>query len=411
MIQPPVGGAFGGKDDLIYQTSAQVARLALLTGRPVRMIFTREESMIASYKRDAMQMHIRLGADRAGTLRASKVRRRGGQRRLRRHHAVHRLAWQHPRHGALPLRGLSRGHRRGLHQQRLFRRVPRLRQHRDVPPASSRRSTSWPTSWAWIRSTSACATACAPATRPRTASGWATMWRWPNAWSRCAAIRIGIASGKHTMACCRGRQARSANCAAASASLPSSTACRWAPKAPTSPSCTIAVNDDYSLTLSAGLTDYGTGSRTVFTLIAAEVAGPASRAHPHAAARHRHGRQQRSDGGLARHRAGRQCGACRSRAARQPADAGRRRSAGLRARPGAARRRALHRPSEEPVSFEQVVDHARRSGLAAFGARALERARESLVVRERAAASPTSPITSARRWPKCWWTPAPARWR
>ena len=40
-IQPPVGGAFGGKDDLLYQTSGQVAKLALLTGRPVRMTFAR----------------------------------------------------------------------------------------------------------------------------------------------------------------------------------------------------------------------------------------------------------------------------------------------------------------------------------------------------------------------------------
>ena len=37
VIQPPVGGAFGGKDDLNYQISGQVARLALLTGRPVQM--------------------------------------------------------------------------------------------------------------------------------------------------------------------------------------------------------------------------------------------------------------------------------------------------------------------------------------------------------------------------------------
>ena len=72
IIQPPVGGSFGGKDDLIYETSAQVAKLALVTGRPVRMTFSREESMIASYKRDAMRMRIRLGADRDGTLRACK---------------------------------------------------------------------------------------------------------------------------------------------------------------------------------------------------------------------------------------------------------------------------------------------------------------------------------------------------
>jgi len=36
---------------------------------------------------------------------------------------------------------------------------------------------------------------------------------------------------------------------------------------------TLTINDDYSLTLTSGLTDYGTGSRTVFTLIAAETLG------------------------------------------------------------------------------------------------------------------------------------------
>ena len=73
VIQPPVGGAFGGKDDLLYQTAGQVAKLALLTGRPVKMGFSREESMIASYKRDAMQIHIQLGTDQNGILRAGKI--------------------------------------------------------------------------------------------------------------------------------------------------------------------------------------------------------------------------------------------------------------------------------------------------------------------------------------------------
>jgi len=36
---------------------------------------------------------------------------------------------------------------------------------------------------------------------------------------------------------------------------------------------TLAIQPDYSLTLTSGLTDYGTGSRTVFTLIAAETLG------------------------------------------------------------------------------------------------------------------------------------------
>jgi CO/xanthine dehydrogenase Mo-binding subunit len=72
IIQPHVGGSFGGKDDLNYYTSGQVAALALKTGRPVKMTFTREESMIASYKRDGMRMHVRLGAEKDGTLRACK---------------------------------------------------------------------------------------------------------------------------------------------------------------------------------------------------------------------------------------------------------------------------------------------------------------------------------------------------
>jgi len=73
-IQPPVGGSFGGKDDLNYETSAQCAALALKTGRPVRMTFSREESMVASYKRDAMRMSVTVGVSADGTLKACKFR-------------------------------------------------------------------------------------------------------------------------------------------------------------------------------------------------------------------------------------------------------------------------------------------------------------------------------------------------
>jgi CO/xanthine dehydrogenase Mo-binding subunit len=72
IVQPPVGGSFGGKDDIIYETAAHVAKLALKANRPVRMVFTREESLIASYKRDPMRMKIWLGADPDGTLRTCK---------------------------------------------------------------------------------------------------------------------------------------------------------------------------------------------------------------------------------------------------------------------------------------------------------------------------------------------------
>ncbi len=73
-IQPPVGGSFGGKDDLNYESSAQCAALALKTGRPVRMTFSREESMIASYKRNAMKMWATVGASKEGVLQACKFR-------------------------------------------------------------------------------------------------------------------------------------------------------------------------------------------------------------------------------------------------------------------------------------------------------------------------------------------------
>jgi CO/xanthine dehydrogenase Mo-binding subunit len=73
VIQPPVGGSFGGKDDIGYQSGAQVAALARRTGRPVRLVLSREESILASYKREAMQIRIRLGAAEDGTLRAAQV--------------------------------------------------------------------------------------------------------------------------------------------------------------------------------------------------------------------------------------------------------------------------------------------------------------------------------------------------
>ena len=73
IIQPVVGGSFGGKDDLGYQTSGQVAALALKTGRPVKLVLGREESMIASYKREPMAIRFKLGADAEGNLQAAKV--------------------------------------------------------------------------------------------------------------------------------------------------------------------------------------------------------------------------------------------------------------------------------------------------------------------------------------------------
>ncbi len=73
VIQAHVGGSFGGKDDIGYQNCAQAGALALKTMRPVRLVLTRTESFLASYKREAMDVHIKLGATADGELQAARV--------------------------------------------------------------------------------------------------------------------------------------------------------------------------------------------------------------------------------------------------------------------------------------------------------------------------------------------------
>ena len=71
VIVPYVGGAFGGKDETHVQIHA--ALLAQATGRPIRMIRTREESIRTHVKRHAITIRHRLGATKAGILTAIQV--------------------------------------------------------------------------------------------------------------------------------------------------------------------------------------------------------------------------------------------------------------------------------------------------------------------------------------------------
>jgi selenium-dependent xanthine dehydrogenase len=64
----PNGGAFGGKEDMSIQ--AQTALLARLTGRPVKLTLTREESIRLHPKRHPIQMHYTVGCDDKGLLTA-----------------------------------------------------------------------------------------------------------------------------------------------------------------------------------------------------------------------------------------------------------------------------------------------------------------------------------------------------
>ncbi len=68
----PNGGAFGGKEDMSVQ--AQTALLARLTGRPVRLGLTREESIRLHPKRHPITMEYSVGCDAEGRLTAVKAR-------------------------------------------------------------------------------------------------------------------------------------------------------------------------------------------------------------------------------------------------------------------------------------------------------------------------------------------------
>ena len=67
-IMSPVGGGFGGKEDMIYQ--GMLALLAMKTQRPVRLVFTREESIISTAKRHPSRTTLRMGLMKNGHIRA-----------------------------------------------------------------------------------------------------------------------------------------------------------------------------------------------------------------------------------------------------------------------------------------------------------------------------------------------------
>jgi CO/xanthine dehydrogenase Mo-binding subunit len=70
-IMSPVGGGFGGKEDMIYQ--GMLALLAMKTQRPVRLVFTREESIVSTAKRHPSRTVLRMGLTREGRILASRL--------------------------------------------------------------------------------------------------------------------------------------------------------------------------------------------------------------------------------------------------------------------------------------------------------------------------------------------------
>ncbi|MCA9708814.1 MAG: molybdopterin-dependent oxidoreductase, partial [Myxococcales bacterium] len=69
VIQPPLGGAFGGKSEP-FDLEFCAAKLALLTGRPVKILYTREEVFYSHRGRHPMRMKYRTGFTRDGRITA-----------------------------------------------------------------------------------------------------------------------------------------------------------------------------------------------------------------------------------------------------------------------------------------------------------------------------------------------------
>lgn len=71
VVKPRIGGGFGAKQSSVSEVYP--ALVTLKTGRPAKIIFTREESQTASSPRHEMEIKVRVGADKDGIIRAIDV--------------------------------------------------------------------------------------------------------------------------------------------------------------------------------------------------------------------------------------------------------------------------------------------------------------------------------------------------
>ncbi len=73
VVATPVGGGFGGKSDP-FSHELSVAKLSMITGRPVKITLTREESFYVHRGRHPVKMWIKTGVKNDGTLQAMHFR-------------------------------------------------------------------------------------------------------------------------------------------------------------------------------------------------------------------------------------------------------------------------------------------------------------------------------------------------
>ena len=356
VIQPAVGGSFGGKDDIGYQSGSQVAALARKTGRPVRLTLTREESILASYKREAMQIHIVLGAEADGTLKAAQVKMLADSGAYA--SMTPMAAWRGTMHAAGAYRyeavqvdtqvvytnngysGAFRGFGNTEATAAIEQAIDELAHRLGRDPIDLRLQNC-------LRQGDRAMTGNVLQHQ----AGLADCLKWvreKSGWDRKRAdarraqpqeIRRGLGVACYFHGTSLGGEG--ADYATA----------------------TIKIENDGSLTLTSGLTDYGQGSRTVFTLIAAEVLG----VRPERIHMLRPDTYTSIESGPTVASRSTLMGGNATRVAAQNLD---RLLVGaaaqsLQCTPAQIIREGEHYigPSEEPLSFEQVVDQARRMGL------------------------------------------------
>ena len=127
VIASYMGGGFGGKEDMTVEP--YIALLVWRTRRPVRMVWSRQESILASTKRHPFTMHYRTAATKEGKILAVDADIIGDAG------AYPCLSARVLFAGAALSTGSLQGARgphpvaRGVHQQRADERLPRLRRH------------------------------------------------------------------------------------------------------------------------------------------------------------------------------------------------------------------------------------------------------------------------------------------
>ena len=72
VIKPRIGGGFGAKQTVVAEVYPAI--VTLKTGRPAKIIYTREESLIASSPRHEMEIKVRIGANKDGHIRGIEVK-------------------------------------------------------------------------------------------------------------------------------------------------------------------------------------------------------------------------------------------------------------------------------------------------------------------------------------------------